>query len=209
MPSTVPSSAGVSAAALLAACEIGDDAEVFHQLSHGVSVESRDVSGDTALACAAYNGHLSTCILLLRHGANTNATSTASGDTVLMWAAAAGHRGICELLLANEAAVNAQNTKGYSPLFRATYKSHSDVVRLLLAAGADVTQRTAHGKTALDQARENQDAECGRPLEYFFNQDPIEMERVKLMFPQAAANYIVLPPANEVGKSASPVRSRA
>ena len=82
MPSTVPSSAGVSAAALLAACESGDDAEVFHQLSHGVSVESRDVSGDTALACAAYNGHLSTCILLLRHGANTNATSTASGDTV-------------------------------------------------------------------------------------------------------------------------------
>lgn len=195
-----------SSALLLAACEKGDDPEVFFQLSNGIPVESRDVGGDTCLGCAAFNGRLETCILLLRHGANTNAASSASGDTPLMWAAAAGHCGICELLLANGAGPSATNEKGYSALYRAAYKGQAHVVRLLLAAGADVTARTAHGKTALDQARENQDRDVCFALEVFERQDQVEMERIKLMFPQAAANYISLPPAHEVGKSPTAMR---
>jgi ankyrin repeat protein len=197
-----------SSKAFLAAVEAGnDDAEVFHCLSNGIPVETRDVGGDTALACAAYNGHLSTCILLLRHGADTNARSSASGDPPLMWAAAAGHCGICELLLANNAQPIAENDSGYTALYRATYKQHARVVRLLLAAGADATMRTSHGKTAMDQANENQDRDCCLALDAFLRQDPIEMERIKLEFPQAAANYIMLPPAHAVGRSTSPTRA--
>ena len=198
----------MAAKALLAAVEGGNPAEVFHCLHNGAHVESRDISGDTALAAAAYSGNLEICILLLKHGANTNAKSSASGDTPLMWAAAAGHRGICELLLANGAEPNAENEKGYSPLFRATYKQHAAIVRLLLAAGADPTARTSHGKSAMDQAHENQDTSSLFPLDAFLRQDPVEMERVKLEFPQAAANYIVLPPAHALGRSASPTRAR-
>lgn len=197
----------MSARTLLAAVERGDNPEVFHCLQNGVSVESRDVSGDTALACAAHNGHIETAILLLKHGANTNSRSSASGDTPLMWAAAAGHCGMCELLIANGAQPNAENDAKYSALYRATYKQRADTVRLLLAAGADPTARTSHGKTALDQAHENQDADCCFVLDAFLRQDPVEMERVKLQFPQAAANYIVLPPAHAVGRSPSPMRS--
>jgi ankyrin repeat protein len=197
-------------------CARGDLDEIRRGLSAGVPIESRDVGGDTALAAAALNGQLAACELLLRHGANANATSREGGDTPMMWAAANGHAGVIELLLQHGASVNAVNEKGFGPLFRATYKNQPHVVRLLLAAGADVFTKTGlggarsgatdgarlGGKTALECARENGHTECARWLQAFVNEDLVEMERVKMEFPAAAANYITLPSPEVVGKRA-------
>ena len=59
----------------------------------------------------------------------------------------------------------------------------------------------------MDQANENQDRPCCLALDAFLRQDAVEMERIKLEFPQAAANYIVLPPAHAVGRAPTPMRA--
>ena len=41
---------------------------------------------------------------------------------------------------------------GYTPLMTASYHGHTEVVRVLLAAGADKDLRNKKGKTALDLA---------------------------------------------------------
>lgn len=200
-------SAAPSPATLLSACASGNDALARMCLQAGVPADTRDAGGDTALAAAALNGHLSTCKLLLEAGASADAASQEGGDTVLMWAAAAGDPDILELLLQHGSNVNATNDQGYTALYRATYKDHAVAVRLLLAAGADVHARTTlggQGKTALDCARENRHEECAYWLSAFAREDLVEMEKVKIMWPEAASNYIRLPSPDLVGRSPSP-----
>ena len=111
-----------------------------------------------------------------------------------------------ELLLKHGANVNATNLQGFTALYRATYKNHPVAVRLLLAAGADVHAKTTigNGKTALDCARENRHDECAYWLAAFAREDLVEMEKVKIMWPEASSNYIKLPSAELVGRSPSP-----
>ena len=87
-------------------------------------------NGDTALANAAFNGHLNIVWLLIQRGANVNAANRLDGDTVLMWAAVSGQLEIVELLLRHGASVNAENKKNYRALYRAAYKNHVQVVKL-------------------------------------------------------------------------------
>ena len=80
---------------------------------------------------------------------------------------------------------------------------------LLLAAGADVHAKTAivPSRSALDVAREYGFTECARWLDGFMREDLVEIERVKLEFPKAAANFIRLPSEQAMqGRSPSPVR---
>ena len=202
----------------LSAVERGD-VDAVHRLlsSRAVPVDARDAAGCTALSLAALHGHAPVAELLLRAGADPNAFG-AGGDTVLMWAASAGNTAICSMLLQHGASINAVNNKGYGALFRATYKNQAPCVRLLLAAGADVNQKTGMGsfsKTALDAARECGYTECARWLDGFSKQDAVEIERVRLEWPHAAANFITLPNADVIrarstrSRSPSPVRIAA
>ena len=61
----------------------------------------------------------------------------ASGNTLLMLAAYHGHAATVTRLAARGADADRVNDRGQSPLAGAVFKDEQDVVRALLAAGAD------------------------------------------------------------------------
>ena len=173
---------------MLEAVAQGDIASVYAHLESGVSVECKDANGDSALANAAFNGHLDVLKLLLARGANPNAANRVDGDTVLMWAASTGRLDIVVQLLRAGANVNAENKKGYRALYRAAYKDHVELVKLLLVAGAEPKAVNAHEKTVLDQAREWQQLEIIEVLEAWQTLDGCEL--IKRQFPEVASNFV-------------------
>jgi len=66
-----------------------------------------------------------------------------------------GWKEAAEVLLNHKANVNKQDKEGYTPLMRAAFNSHDEIVKLLLAKGADPKLKEKKGKTALDLAEEN------------------------------------------------------
>ncbi|ESO02306.1 hypothetical protein HELRODRAFT_65123, partial [Helobdella robusta] len=67
-----------------------------------------------------------------------------------LWAAESGKKHVLEELLAVDASlVNCRDSDGYTPLHRAAYENKTDVVKFLLANGADINARTKDDWTAL------------------------------------------------------------
>ena len=92
-------------------------------------------------------------IQLNRRGGGGKKEDGASGWQPLMWAARACHVQIAQQLLLNGANVNEQEAAGshsnkYSPLHMACYKGHSEMARLLLRCGADLTLKDVNGQVA-------------------------------------------------------------
>jgi ankyrin repeat protein len=99
--------------------------------------------GYTPLLFAARSGDVESAKLLLRNGANSN-DSSPDGMTVLVLAAHSGHGGVGELLLENGADPNAAGI-GYAALHAAVLRSDLNLVKALLAHGANPNLRIAKG----------------------------------------------------------------
>ena len=79
------------------------------------------------------------------------------GDSALHWACLWGYTDVAEALLDGKfegrgAAINKRTNHGMTPLMGASWQGHEDVVRLLLARGANVALRDSAGETALGMA---------------------------------------------------------
>lgn len=139
---------------------VGDLAKVQLLLAHGANVNARSAMGQTPLILAARTARSREVVeLLLRHGADPKATN-AFGATALMAAAAGGDVGTVKLLLEKGADPNAQpapNEGGFlfgggrSPLLWAAFRGNTEMIAVLLRAGAQVNVPTGLG-TALSQA---------------------------------------------------------
>lgn len=177
-------------AELLSAVARNDTVAVTAQLDAGADIETTTLDGDSALANAVFNGHRAVVHLLLARGADPNAANRMSGDTVLMWAAVRGDMLITDLLLRHGANVNAENKNGFRALYRAAYKGHTELVKLLLCAGAEPRAKTnlPPPKTALDQARECGFTDVADVLVAWERLDG--QERIKEEYPDAASNYL-------------------
>ena len=80
-------------------CKEGLTTSVKRLLSiRNINVNLKDVSGDTPLHWAAYNGHVEIARLLLQNGADVNAINNV-GSTPLHYAAGYGHIDILHLLV--------------------------------------------------------------------------------------------------------------
>ena len=172
---------------MLEAVAQGDIASVYAHLESGVSVECKDANGDSALANAAFNGHLDVLKLLLgtqvptrtlqqgrwRHGADVGGVT--------------GRLDIVVQLLRAGANVNAENKKGYPGLYRQRQGS-----RRAGQAAPRCRRRAkavnAHEKTVLDQAREWQQLEIIEVLEAWQTLDGCEL--IKRQFPEVASNFV-------------------
>lgn len=120
-------------------------------------VNTRDPSsGETALHIVAKRGDVTYIRYLLARGAGINAQD-ARGNTPMLLAASGNFTEAVDQLAKLRANVNLANQSGETPLIRAVQLRNLELVRLLLAGGANPDQRdVVAGLSARDYA--NQDA---------------------------------------------------
>jgi uncharacterized protein len=142
-----------------------DDLDMADQLIHaGAKVNAANDYGVTPLALACLNGSAPMVEKLLKAGADANATQ-ASGETALMTCARTGNLDAVNLLLGHEAHANASETEGgQTALMWAVAEKHPEVVKALIARGADVRAHSRGGFTPLLFAAQQGDVDSARLL---------------------------------------------
>ncbi len=114
----------------------------------GANVSTANREGATPLLLATENGNAAMIEKLIQGGADPNAPLTKYGDTALMMASRTGNIAAIKVLLEPKngkptAKVNTQETwGGTSALMWAVSERHPQVVKLLIAHGADVNARS-------------------------------------------------------------------
>lgn len=156
MPVDIPDADGLTP--LMLASSKGNVQVVALLLGKGASLQAATKHGDTALMMAAARGNYDAVQLLLAGGAQINATNSA-GITPLFLAVSGSsirnypnnrHFAVAKLLIDKGAQVNtAEKKHGQSPLMMAAVQGDSEMLKLLLAAKADVKQQSAIGFTPL------------------------------------------------------------
>jgi ankyrin repeat protein len=102
-------------------------------------------------------GHVEVALLLVHAGAKANVADRDRRMAPLYWAAAKKHLTLAAALIENGADVNAKVESWYrnTPLLRAAENGHSEMLRLLLDAGADNGAVSTDGYTAVGLAAGN------------------------------------------------------
>ena len=153
---------------LIAAASAGQAEIAGMLLSAGANVNAQTNAGQTALIGAVEKGDINMAQTLLKAGADVNARNN-KNESALFHAVQAGNLRLVDMLLLSGAETNIANTRpltssdsGYTPLMYAarhglvaTEGPWVDIVRALLARGADANRRSHHGATALSIAERN------------------------------------------------------
>jgi ankyrin repeat protein len=106
-------------------------------LARGADVNAKEKSlSQTALVCAASEGHRDAIQVLLKHGADVHARST-DGYTALLMAARVGDIPTTQALLAGGANVNEKAKDGSTALMIAVIRGHAKYGEFLLDKDAD------------------------------------------------------------------------
>ena len=121
-----------------------DDLDTTDRLiKAGANVKAANRYGITPLYLASVNGSAPMIEKLLKAGASANEVSN-EGETALMTAARTGNAAAARVLLDNGAQVDAKETwQGQTALMWAVAQKHPEMVKELIARGADVNVRTA------------------------------------------------------------------
>jgi ankyrin repeat protein len=128
---------------LVAAIRNGDVQVVRKLLDTRADVNTRDAEGNTPLILASFYASPQCVALLIDKGADVNAANKA-GATALIRAATSYHK--TRLLVAAGAKVRVRTALGNTPLILAARRAgNSRTVQLLLARGADATERNKAG----------------------------------------------------------------
>lgn len=112
-------------------------------LDANAALDITNRSGKTALDIAAENGHKDMVKLLHQY-------EKAGPDRELLDAARDGALQEVRDLLAHRANVNTQDGNGWTPLMFAVSSAHTELVKVLLQAGADVDIKNVAGDTVLE-----------------------------------------------------------
>jgi ankyrin repeat protein len=129
---------------------------IYQLIADGANVNELDKYGATLLMTACRWGELSTVKFLIDLGARVDSPRSSKGRTPLIVACAYyGGREVCAYLIAHGAKVNAQSNDGTTALMLAAQYWKSDIVELLLKAGADAGLKDTRGQTAIDYLNMN------------------------------------------------------
>ena len=152
------------ATALLWAAHWDDGEAVELLLRAGADANAADDHGVTPLARACENASRVLVGRLLAAGADPNVAQT-NGLTPLMTAARTGSLAVVEALLAHGAGVDAATAATHeTALMWAVAEGHRDVVRALIAVGADVRPNRRQAFSPLIAAAQNGDIETAEML---------------------------------------------
>lgn len=109
-------------------------------LQQGFPINSHNGSGVTALMDAAYTGETDAVRLLIKEGADVNATAVSLQTTPLIYAAEKGYNDVVQILIEAGANTNAKADWGFTPLLAASQYAHHEVVKTLLDAGSNALE---------------------------------------------------------------------
>jgi len=142
---------------LIAAAERGDLPSVQRLIARGANVNALDEKHDSAFLIAAARGQTAVVKATLAAGADLKSTNR-YGGTGLIPACHYGHLETVKLLLTTRIDVNHVNNLGWTALLEAVIlgnegTAQTEIVRLLLARGADPKIADRDGVTALQHAR--------------------------------------------------------
>jgi predicted component of type VI protein secretion system len=131
--------------------------------------DAQDDDRDTPLLVAGARGHAEVARILLAAGADVRARNR-YGGTALIPAAHYGHVETVRTLLQSSIDVNHVNDLGWTALLEAVILGdggprHVEIVRMLLAAGADASKADREGTTPLAHARRRGQADVVKLLE--------------------------------------------
>ncbi|KAM3339052.1 ankyrin repeat domain-containing protein 54 [Capsicum galapagoense] len=113
--------------ALLEAARYDDLDDVMSLASSGVSLDSKDSEGRTALHMASANGHRSIVEYLIRNGADVNA-SNVEKNTPLHWACLNGHIEVVKSLILAGANVSALNSHERTPINEVVTRGKMNII---------------------------------------------------------------------------------
>eukprot|EP01046_Picozoa_sp_COSAG06_P040820 COSAG06_NODE_4980_length_3811_cov_4.290140_1_plen_592_part_00 len=129
---------------LWSAANEGHTAAIELLLAAKAGVDTPDQDGVTPLYVAAANGHTAAIELLLGAGAAADAATHDEGFTALMAAVTNADEALarCILRRTGQFDINARSVRGLTALMLASTRGHTTLVRMLIAAGADLVSIT-------------------------------------------------------------------
>lgn len=137
---------------LHAAVRAGDLKRLQRLLASGIDANARDALGNPALFDAAWIGNTEVLGVLLDHGADVNARNEDTAGTSLWYAVHADHANAVNLLVARGARLDLRYASGQTILHLACARGDPQIVKLLLAAHADLAATDQTSNTPLDEA---------------------------------------------------------
>ena len=149
----VNTSNNYNASALFVAAENGyvEIAELLIQREAWLEQKEQEFGRNPLIQSVIFN-HPSMVQLLLRHGANVNATDN-NHQSALMFAAVNGHLQVAELLIQNGADLKQKDEDGNNSLMLSVMNNKLDMVKLLLEDGtANVNIVNYYGQSPLEIA---------------------------------------------------------
>ena len=115
----------------------------------GADIETKTADGRSPLLVASISGELTVVTKLVEAGADVRATD-AEGNACLIFAAHQGHTDVVRYLVGlPEVDLNHQGSNNQTALYLAVGGKHSDVVQVLIDAGADIETKDDEGRSPL------------------------------------------------------------
>ena len=132
------------------AVDRGDWGEIKKQLIRGMSINTRNDQGATALIAAAFLGHKALCFQLILAGIDVKARDK-RGFNALMTACECEKEqlDLVAFLIMKDVNINESSGGGATALMNAAKIGHYQIVKLLIAKGADLEKKNQHLVTAL------------------------------------------------------------
>ena len=146
---------------LIRAAEMGDARGIERLLDRGMDVNTTDPKGNTILMIAVREGQRDVVWALVRRKANANKRNQ-FGDTALMMASLKGDREIARMLI--EFGGAEVKHSGWAPIHYAAFEDREEMIRYLIAKGADKDALAPNGYTALMLAARSGHTDAARAL---------------------------------------------
>jgi ankyrin repeat protein len=146
---------------LLRAAELGDAKGVDQMISKGLDPNTADAKGNTLLMIATREGHRDVVSTLVRRKANANRRNQ-YGDTALMLATLRGDREIARMLI--EFGGAEVKHSGWAPIHYAAFYDKPEMIRYLIAKGADKDALAPNGYTPLMLSARSGHTDAARAL---------------------------------------------